>query len=88
MRTPLVASMVVLAGLAAVALYYFVDVDVTKEAKLPDVDVQVSGGQAPEFDVKTGSVQVGTEEKTVSVPKVVVEEEQVTVPTVSVKPAQ
>lgn len=44
------------------------DVDQTKEAELPDVDVNASGGQAPEFDVDAPQVNVGTENKTVEVP--------------------
>ena len=46
------------------------DVDQTKEAKLPDVDVNVSEGQLPEFNVTTPTVEVGTENKTVEVPTV------------------
>ncbi|HYI39679.1 MAG TPA: hypothetical protein VE053_05095 [Allosphingosinicella sp.] len=46
------------------------DVDQTKNAQLPDVDVNVSGGQAPEFDVTTPEVNVGMENKTVQVPDV------------------
>jgi hypothetical protein len=46
------------------------DVDQTKEAKLPDVDVNASGGQMPEFDVKGPDVDVKMENKTVQVPDV------------------
>ena len=46
------------------------DVDQTKNAQLPDVDVNVSGGQAPEFDVTAPEVNVGMENKTVQVPDV------------------
>ncbi len=46
------------------------DVDQTKNAQLPDVDVNVSGGQAPEFDVTTPEVNVGMENRTVQVPDV------------------
>lgn len=46
------------------------DVDQTKNAQLPDVDVNVSGGQAPEFDVTAPEVNVGVENKTVQVPDV------------------
>lgn len=46
------------------------DVDQTKNAQLPDVDVNVSGGQAPEFDVTGPEVNVGMENKTVQVPDV------------------
>lgn len=46
------------------------DVDQTKEAELPDVDVNATGGQLPEYDVDAPSVNVGTENKTVEVPTV------------------
>jgi uncharacterized lipoprotein len=46
------------------------DVDQTKNAQLPDVDVNATGGQLPEFNVTTPEVSVGTENKTVQVPDV------------------
>lgn len=44
------------------------DVDQTKEAELPEVDVK--GGQAPEFDVETADVDVGTKKTEIEVPDV------------------
>ncbi|MEM7665308.1 MAG: hypothetical protein AAF250_05585 [Pseudomonadota bacterium] len=44
------------------------DVDQTEETELPDVEVE--GGNMPEFDVETADVDVGTEEMTVEVPDV------------------
>lgn len=46
------------------------DVDQTKNAQLPDVDLNVTGGQAPEFNVTGPEVSVGMENKTVQVPDV------------------
>lgn len=46
------------------------DVDQTKEAELPDVDVNASSGQLPEFNVEGPDVTVGSENKTVQVPTV------------------
>ncbi len=46
------------------------DVDQTKNAQLPDVDVNVTGGQAPEFNVTGPEVSVGTENKVIQVPDV------------------
>ena len=46
------------------------DVDQTKNAQLPDVDVNVSGGQMPEVEVTPPEVSVGTENKVVQVPDV------------------
>jgi hypothetical protein len=58
-----------LAGLSFLALAGC-DVDQTKEAKAPDVDVNVSGGQLPEYNVQGPDVDVGTVNKTVQVPTV------------------
>ncbi|GAA0715387.1 hypothetical protein [Aquimarina litoralis] len=64
------------------------DVQQKKEAKLPevDVDVETESGQLPTFDVDWADVNVGTKTKTVKVPKVVIamEEVEVEVPYVDV----
>jgi len=64
------------------------DIDQTKKAKMPevDVDVKTKAGQLPSFEVDWASVDVGTKTTTVSVPKVVVvmEEEEVEVPYIDV----
>ncbi|WP_017664446.1 hypothetical protein [Porphyrobacter sp. AAP82] len=44
------------------------DVDQTKEAELPEVEVK--GGQMPEYDVEPAEVEVKTEKKTIEVPTV------------------
>lgn len=61
------------------------DVDQTREAEAPDVDVNASGGQMPAYDVDTPEVNVGTTERQVDVPDVDVQTEQQTVevPTVT-----
>ena len=46
-----------------------------EEARLPDVDIDVQGGEWPEYDVKWADVEVGTEERTITVPVVRVEKE-------------
>ena len=61
--------LMMLAGASALGLAAC-DVDQTKEAKAPDVDVNVSGGQVPEFNVTPPEVSVGTENRTVQVPDV------------------
>jgi hypothetical protein len=80
------------AALAVVAYgaFYFLDVEQAQEARMPTVDVEVEGGQAPEFDVDTGSVDVGTTTQTVEVPDVEVttNEREITLPTLEVEPAQ
>ena len=47
------------------------DVEQTEEAELPDVEVE--GGNLPEFDVDVADVEVGSEEVEVEVPTVDVE---------------
>ncbi|HEX9965927.1 MAG TPA: hypothetical protein VGB04_13210 [Allosphingosinicella sp.] len=59
-----------LAGATCLAALAACDVDQTKNAQLPDVDVNATGGQLPEFNVTTPEVTVGTENKTVQVPDV------------------
>ena len=46
------------------------DVDQTKEGNLPDVDVNATGGELPEFNVEGPTVNVGTENTTVQTPTV------------------
>lgn len=41
------------------------DIDQTEEGELPDVDVDVSEGQLPEYDVEGPDVDVGTDTDTV-----------------------
>jgi len=85
MKNSSIIGIAVVAIVAIALAAVFIDVDQTQEAKLPDVKVE--GGQAPEFEVETGSVDVTTTEEKVLVPKVIMEEETVTVPKVDVEPA-
>ncbi|MBA3564788.1 MAG: hypothetical protein H0W33_12430 [Gammaproteobacteria bacterium] len=58
-----------LAALAAASLFVWgCDVDQTEEGALPDVDVE--GGEMPEYDVDAPDVDVGTREETVTVPDI------------------
>jgi hypothetical protein len=52
----------------------FIDINQIRGAKAPQISatgngVTAKGGQAPAFEVETGSVKVGTTDKTVKVPK-------------------
>lgn len=62
-------SFALLAALGCVGLAAC-DVEKTKEGEMPDVDVNVSGGQLPEYNVTTPDVDVRMENKTVQVPVV------------------
>ena len=48
------------------------DVEQTEEGDMPEVNVE--GGNLPEYDVDTPDVNVTTEEETIEVPKIDVEE--------------
>jgi len=83
----IIAIVAVLAIIAAFA-FGLIDINQTKEAKLPDVSVQ--GGQTPAFDVDTAKVDVGSKRTDVTVPTVDVgtKKEQIKVPTVDVQKAK
>ena len=68
---------VVLVVIAALATG-FLDINQIRGARAPQVaatdnGVPAQGGQAPAFDVQTGSVKIGTTQTTVKVPQVVVQ---------------
>jgi hypothetical protein len=84
----IIAIVAVLAVIAAFA-FGLIDIDQTKETKLPEVSVQ--GGQAPAFDADTAKVNVGSTTEDVKLPTVDVDvgttKEQVKLPTVDVDKA-
>ena len=45
-------------------------VEKTQNGQMPNVDVNVSGGQLPEYNVQGPEVNVGTENKVIQVPTV------------------
>jgi hypothetical protein len=70
----IVAVLVVIAALATGLL----DINQIRGARAPQLSathngVTARGGQAPAFDVQTGSVKVGTTEKTMKVPTLTVQ---------------
>ena len=71
----ILAVLLVLAGLGT----GFIDIDQIRGARAPDISatqngVVAKGGQTPAFDVETGSVTVGTQDRTVKVPELRVEQ--------------
>lgn len=65
----IVAVLVIIAGIAS----GFLNIDQIRGARAPDIaattnGVTAKGGQAPAFDVETGSVKLGTKQRTVNVP--------------------
>ena len=72
MKTSYIIGAIAAAALIAFGIFY-IDIDMTEEASLPDVDVSVEGGNLPEFEAETGDINVGTTEVTVDVPTIDVE---------------
>jgi hypothetical protein len=69
-----VAIVILIAGVAS----GFLNISQIRPAKAPEIaatrnGVVAKGGQAPAFDVETGSVKVGTKETNVKMPAVVLE---------------
>jgi hypothetical protein len=65
----IVAILVVIAGITT----GFLNINQIRGAKAPDIaatrsGLTAKGGQAPAFDVETGSVKVGTKQRSVNVP--------------------
>jgi hypothetical protein len=70
----IVAILVIIAAIAT----GFLNINQTRGARAPDVSathngVVAKGGQAPAFDVETGSVKVGSQAATVKVPSLEVQ---------------
>ena len=69
----IIIILVVIAGVAT----GYIDVNQIRGAKAPQLSatrngVTAKGGQAPAFDVETGSVSIGTKNTTVKVPALIV----------------
>ncbi len=69
----IIATTLAVAGLTALSAC---DVDQTDEGSLPDVDVNVSGGDLPEYNVQTEDVDIETEQQNVTVPTLEVGEDE------------
>ena len=73
MRTILLVLILAVVVLIIAVATGFLDIDQVRGARAPDIDanrngVTASGGQAPAFDIETGSVGVGTTQTNVAVP--------------------
>jgi hypothetical protein len=84
-------------AVAIFALVALVDVDVSGDMEVPNVDmvggniempsIETSGGEMPAVDVNTADVEVGTESRTVDVPtdvNVETEERTIEYPTIDI----
>lgn len=56
-----------LTAAAGALIFCSCDVKQTEEGSLPDVDVDVEGGNLPKYDVDAGDIDVGTKKKTIEV---------------------
>ena len=93
MRAILVILIALVVVVIAAVATGFVDINQIR-GKAPQVTatgngITAKGGEAPAFDVQTGSVKVGTGEANVTVPKITLgkESKQVRVPKLEVQPA-
>jgi hypothetical protein len=78
MRAVLLILIVALIAVIAGVSTGFLNINQIRAARAPSVaatsnGIAAKGGQAPAFDVETGSVKVGTTEAKMKVPKLVVE---------------
>ena len=83
MRAVLLVLILAVVALIVLVATGLLDINQIRPAKAPEVsvtqnEITATGGQTPAFDVETGTVSVGTDQKDVSVP----------VPTVRVNAAQ
>jgi hypothetical protein len=79
MRAVLFVLIVAVVGIIVAVSSGFLDINQIRGARAPAVSatsngVVARGGQAPAFDVETGSVKVGSKERTVRVPTLDVEQ--------------
>ena len=76
----LILGILILAVIGAIATG-FLDINQIRPAQAPEITatsngITAKGGQAPAFDVETGTVKVGTGKATVKVPKLEVVQPQ------------
>ena len=63
-------ALTALLAVASFAALAACDVDKTEEGNMPDIDVNATGGDLPEYNVEGPDVNVGTTTETVEVPTV------------------
>ena len=78
MRALILLLIIAIVALVAAMATGFLNISQTREANATQVTatsngVTAKGGQAPAFDVETGSVKVGSKDTTVKVPALVVQ---------------
>ena len=81
MRAVLLVLIIAVVAIIIAVATGFLNIDQIRSAQAPQVSatgngVVAKGGQAPAFDVQTGSVKVGSKEATVKVPTLEVQPPQ------------
>jgi hypothetical protein len=81
MRAVLVILIIAIVLIIGAIATGFLDINQIRSARAPEVSatengITAKGGQAPAFDVETGSVKVGTTQTTVNVPTLQVQPAQ------------
>ena len=81
MRAVLLVLIVAIIAVIALLATGFLDINQTRGAKPPQISatgngITAKGGQAPAFDVETGSVKIGTKQTNVKVPALEVQPPQ------------
>ena len=81
MRTVIFILILAIVAIIIAIASGFVDINQVRGARAPEVTathngLTAKGGQAPAFDVETGSVKVGSKETTVRVPQIQVQAPQ------------
>lgn len=66
MKTGTLVTIAIIAAIIGALLIYLVDVDQTEELVMPEV--QIDGGNLPEFDAEVADIDMETETVTMEVP--------------------
>ncbi|WP_109808142.1 hypothetical protein [Sphingosinithalassobacter portus] len=85
-------AILALIGIAAIAVVVLMALGMLKiqqeeGASLPSVSFNVEGGKMPSFKAETGTIGIGTTNKTVELPTVEMRNTTISLPTVEVKQA-
>ena len=93
MRAILLVLILAVVAIIVLVATGLVDISQVRGAKAPDVSassngITASGGQAPAFDIETGSVSVGARDATVKVPALQVNPAGKDAPAAQPAPAQ
>ena len=67
MKTGTLVTIAIIAAIVGALLIYLVDVDQTEQLVMPEVNVE--GGNLPEFETEVADIDVETETVTMEVPK-------------------